>query len=84
MHLLSLVADRLWLVSNGTVNPYEGDLASYRDLLLAKDKPAVKPAAEKSKPKPKRPTRDAILALLTLAYTDKCIYENSRARSASL
>ena len=63
MHLLSLVADRLWLVSKGTVNPYEGDLASYRDLLLAKDKPAVKPVAEKAKPKPKRPTRDAILAL---------------------
>ena len=26
MHLLSLVADRLWLVSNGTVKPYEEDL----------------------------------------------------------
>lgn len=61
MHLLSLVADRLWLVSDGTVTPYEGDLASYRDLLLARDKPASKPAAQK--PKAKRPTRDAILAL---------------------
>ena len=61
MHLLSLVADRLWLVSKGTVAPYEGDLQSYRDLLLARDKPAPKPAAEKSKSK--RPSRDAILAL---------------------
>ncbi|MEL7184175.1 MAG: ABC-F family ATP-binding cassette domain-containing protein, partial [Pseudomonadota bacterium] len=26
MHLLSLVADRLWLVGEGTVRPYEGDL----------------------------------------------------------
>ena len=61
MHLLSLVADRLWLVSQGTVKPYEGDLTSYRSLLLEKDKPASKPAA--AKPKPKRPTRDAMLAL---------------------
>ncbi|MDE4175096.1 ATP-binding cassette domain-containing protein [Phaeobacter sp. PT47_59] len=61
MHLLSLVADRLWLVSKGTVAPYEGDLASYRALLLEKDKPAPKVSAPK--PKPKRPSRDAMLAL---------------------
>ncbi|MDE4134126.1 ATP-binding cassette domain-containing protein [Phaeobacter sp. QD34_3] len=61
MHLLSLVADRLWLVSKGTVAPYEGDLASYRALLLEKDKPA--PKASSPKPKPKRPSRDAMLAL---------------------
>ena len=59
MHLLSLVADRLWLVSEGTVKPYEGDLQSYRTLLLARDKPAKK----QGKPKAKRPTRDAIQAL---------------------
>jgi ATP-binding cassette subfamily F protein 3 len=34
MHLLSLVADRLWLVKDGRVAPYEGDLESYRALLL--------------------------------------------------
>ncbi|WP_192967335.1 ABC-F family ATP-binding cassette domain-containing protein [Phycobacter azelaicus] len=61
MHLLSLVADRLWLVSKGTVAPYEGDLPSYRALLLEKEKPAPKAAAPK--PKPKRPSRDAMLAL---------------------
>ena len=59
MHLLSLVADRLWLVSGGTVKPFEDDLESYRNLLLARDKPA--PKAEPSKPK--RPSRDAVLAL---------------------
>ncbi|SPJ29684.1 ABC-F family ATP-binding cassette domain-containing protein [Falsiruegeria mediterranea] len=59
MHLLSLVADRLWLVSNGTVKPFDDDLEAYRSLLLARDKP--KPKIEKSKPK--RPSRDAILAL---------------------
>ncbi len=44
MHLLSLVADRLWLVSGGRVQPYEEDLDSYRAQLLAGDsKPAAKP-----------------------------------------
>ncbi len=49
MHLLSLVADRLWLVSNGTVKPYEGDLQSYRTLLLTRDKPASKTKPAKAK-----------------------------------
>src|SRR6056300_246743 len=30
MHLLSLVADRLWLVKGGRVTPYEDDLEGYR------------------------------------------------------
>ncbi|MEM6740005.1 MAG: ABC-F family ATP-binding cassette domain-containing protein [Pseudomonadota bacterium] len=34
MHLLSLVADRLWLVKDGRVTPYDDDLESYRKLLL--------------------------------------------------
>ncbi|MFT7593463.1 MAG: ATP-binding cassette subfamily F protein 3 [Paracoccaceae bacterium] len=61
MHLLSLVADRLWLVSDGTVKPYEGDLLSYRSLLLSRDKPA--PKTTQAAAKPKRPSRDAVLAL---------------------
>jgi ATP-binding cassette subfamily F protein 3 len=34
-HLLSLVADRLWLVKGGTVAPYDADLHTYRRQLLA-------------------------------------------------
>ena len=61
MHLLSLVADRLWLVDGGRVAPFEGDLEDYRALLLGGDeKPRGK---EASKPKPARPSRDAILAM---------------------
>jgi ATP-binding cassette subfamily F protein 3 len=63
MHLLSLVADRLWLVSAGTVNPYEGDLEAYRSFLLERDKPAPKPKAPAAADKPKRAARDVILAL---------------------
>ncbi|MBR9765804.1 MAG: ABC-F family ATP-binding cassette domain-containing protein [Rhodobacteraceae bacterium] len=60
MHLLSLVADRLWLVKDGHVTPYEGDLESYRQLLLTPDKPVK---TEAPKPKPKKPSRDQVLAL---------------------
>ena len=34
-HLVELVADRLWLVADGTVRPFNGDLEEYRRLLLA-------------------------------------------------
>lgn len=60
MHLLSMVADRLWLVSDGTVKPYDDDLESYRKLLLSSDKPAKAKAAA---PKVQKPSRDAMLAL---------------------
>ena len=32
-HLVELVADRLWLVAEGTVRPFDGDLDAYRALL---------------------------------------------------
>ena len=61
MHLLSMVADRLWLVKDGHVKPYDDDLDAYRRMLLTVDKPA-----NKNKPapvKPVRPSRDEVLAL---------------------
>jgi ATP-binding cassette, subfamily F, member 3 len=33
-HLLELVADRLWLVADGTVRPFEGDLEDYERQVL--------------------------------------------------
>ena len=48
MHLLSLVADRLWLVKDGAVTPFEQDLEAYRRILLAGDEPE-KPKVEKKK-----------------------------------
>ncbi|MGY9037144.1 MAG: ABC-F family ATP-binding cassette domain-containing protein [Rhodobacterales bacterium] len=64
MHLLSMVADRLWLVSNGTVQPYEDDLEAYRKMLLTVEKPVSKNAKQaKEAPKPKRANREDILAL---------------------
>lgn len=34
-HLIELTADQLWLVADGRVTPYDGDLEDYRRLLLA-------------------------------------------------
>jgi ATP-binding cassette subfamily F protein 3 len=61
MHLLGLVADRLWLVKGGEVTPYQGDLESYRRELLAGDEPAG--PVEKPKERSARPSREALLAL---------------------
>lgn len=63
MHLLGLVADRLWLVQGGAVAPYEGDLDDYRKFLLSGDAPAEKPVEPAKPAAPKRASRDAVLAL---------------------
>lgn len=64
MHLLSLVADRLWLVKDGHVTPYNDDLESYRALLLNTGTNSQKSSEGKQKsPKPKRASRDEILVL---------------------
>ena len=61
MHLLGLVADRLWLVQSGRVAPYEADLEAYRRSLLAADDAPPKPAP---KPSPSRPANGADRATL--------------------
>ena len=60
MHLLSLVADRLWLVKGGRVEAFEEDLEAYRKMLLASDAP---PKTQRPEAAPKKPDRDARLAL---------------------
>ena len=60
MHLLSMVADRLWLVKDGRVKPYDEDLETYRNMLLTVDKPASKP---KPVAKVEKLTREQIMAL---------------------
>ncbi|MEM9798193.1 MAG: ABC-F family ATP-binding cassette domain-containing protein [Pseudomonadota bacterium] len=58
MHLLELVADRLWLVSNGTVKPYEDDLSTYRRQLLQGDEKPAKPKPQKPKPVSREKVQD--------------------------
>ena len=38
-HLLELVVDRLWLVTDRTVRPFEGDLEDYRRMVLERSEP---------------------------------------------
>ncbi len=59
MHLLSLVADRLWLIRDGRVTPFEDDLEAYRRMLLSDGKPAAR--AKPARPKPV--SRDRLLEL---------------------
>ncbi|MCF2903647.1 ATP-binding cassette domain-containing protein [Octadecabacter sp. CECT 8868] len=64
MHLLSLVADRLWLVKDGRVKTYDDDLQAYRKMLLTPDtRKADKEKAAKPKPVKPKITRDQLLAL---------------------
>jgi ATP-binding cassette subfamily F protein 3 len=58
-HLIELVADRLWLVKDGRVEPYDGDMEAYRRLLLAQPEPKAKPA----KPKAPKPSAKEVTAL---------------------
>ena len=72
MHLLSMVADRLWLVSDGTVKPYDDDLEAYRKMLLTVEKPVSKNARPKVEaPKEKRASREDILALKSEVRTSE-------------
>jgi ATP-binding cassette subfamily F protein 3 len=50
-HLVELVADRLWLVGDGTVVPFDGDLDDYRALLVERARAAKRDSAP---PAPKR------------------------------
>tara|TARA_R110002051_G_scaffold61624_2_gene112871 strand:+ start:3230 stop:5092 length:1863 start_codon:yes stop_codon:yes gene_type:complete len=64
MHLLSMVADRLWLVKDGHVTQYDDDLEAYRKMLLTPDKPAGKDKGkDKSAPKVEKLSREDIQAL---------------------
>lgn len=66
-YLVELVADRLVLVANGKVTPYEGDLASYAASLGERVAPAAKKSEEKRPDKAARAEARAKLAPLRQA-----------------
>lgn len=49
-HLIEATADRLWLVSDGTVAPFDGDMADYRRWLLDQARTARRDAKSEAKP----------------------------------
>ncbi|GBQ84333.1 ABC transporter ATP-binding protein [Gluconacetobacter johannae DSM 13595] len=54
-HLVELAADRLWLVGDGAVRPFDGDMAEYRVWLTERARAATRPAV--AAPAPKREDR---------------------------
>ena len=46
-HLIEATVDRLWLVKDGTVNVFDGDMEEYRDIVIGADK---RSKAKKSAP----------------------------------
>ena len=65
MHLLSMVADRLWLVKDGGVAPYNDDLDAYRKLLLTNDAPLKNKDKAAAKPAKPKVTKDQLTAMKT-------------------
>ncbi|MBI3517695.1 MAG: ABC-F family ATP-binding cassette domain-containing protein [Proteobacteria bacterium] len=57
-HLVELIADRLWLVADGTVQPFDGDIDDYRRLIAAAPREAPAPARA-DKPAREKPARPA-------------------------
>lgn len=52
-HLVEAVADRLWLVKDGAVKPFEGDMDDYRKLLLKERGAGGRAASSRASDKPK-------------------------------
>ncbi|MBO1326618.1 ATP-binding cassette domain-containing protein [Acetobacter sp. TBRC 12305] len=49
-HLVELVADRLWLVGDGKVTPFEGDMVEYRSWLIEHNRAANRPKTDATSP----------------------------------
>ena len=62
-HLVECVADRLWLVADGTCKPYDGDLDDYRNLVVQQrknERDGAKAEARKQKTENKKETAKAL------------------------
>jgi ATP-binding cassette, subfamily F, member 3 len=64
-HLVELIAERLWLVADGTVRPFDGDLDDYRALLAERARPTIRQDANNRRDD-RRERADARAALAPL------------------
>ena len=53
-HIIETCADRLWLVANGTVKPFDGDMDDYTDFILGRSRGRAKSSPTKSPPPPRQ------------------------------
>ena len=65
-HLVELVAERLWLVADQTVRPFDGDLDEYRALLAERARPPAPAAEAAGKREDRRERAEARAALAPL------------------
>ncbi len=65
-HLVELVADRLWLVADGTVRGFDGDLDDYRALLAERARPAASAAPAPTRREERRERAEARAAAAPL------------------
>ncbi|GAB5376692.1 MAG: ABC-F family ATP-binding cassette domain-containing protein [Acuticoccus sp.] len=73
-YLVEACADRLWLVADGTVRPFEEDMAAYRELILGASRKSKSDAAPaKTKPSAQDRRREAAEARAALAPIRKRI-----------
>jgi len=63
-HLVELVADRLWLVADGTVRSYDGDMDEYRALVTERSRPSKPEVATRRDDRRERAEARAALAPL--------------------
>ncbi len=66
--LMELVADRLWLVADGTVRPFDGDMDDYARFVLDRARAASRPAKPAPAPAP-RPAAAPLKRKLEAAET---------------
>ena len=64
--LVDQVADQLWLVGDGTVRPYDGDMEAYRALLAERARPARRADAEPGRRDDRRERAEARAQLAPL------------------
>ncbi len=62
-HLVELVADRLWIVGDGTVRNFDGDMDEYRTLIAERSRPAGAAQSGASKRDERRERAEARQAL---------------------
>ncbi|HVZ99532.1 MAG TPA: ABC-F family ATP-binding cassette domain-containing protein [Caulobacterales bacterium] len=75
IYLAEACADRLWLVHNGRVRPYDGDLDDYRELVLSADRPGAHkiPDAVEAKPKPAKAGKASFTMQQRLLKAEKAL-----------
>ena len=85
-HLVELVADRLWLVADGTVRPFDGDLDEYRALLAERARPEPKAGAggRKDDRRERAATRAALAPLRKQAKDAEAVLSKLAAERAVL